>query len=304
MRSCRHQAAIGRAVAPADNQRLQRHLEECAHCRNDRQADARLAVLARELPAAPPDPHRLASIRASLLADPLLRRRAPMRWPKWVAYGIATACAASVAAAVSMRVLEYVRHSGKTAPAPALSDPARKVATRPQPRIAPAPTPTPTILPAAPLPATATHRRMASVAPPPPAAPVHQRAPTPAQIAFAQGWEAMRAGNDADAVVALELAARLAGQETIAEDARYWRAIALARLGRESARAAMEGYLGRHGGAPRAREISAMLGWLLIDRGDCAGAEARFRAAAVDATPAVRDSASAGLAALARCRRR
>jgi hypothetical protein len=214
-----------------------------------------------------------------------------------VAYGIATACAASVAAAVSTRVLDHVRHSARSAPAPSMPGPARKAAPRPLPSIVPAPPPA--ILPAPPA-----RRRLASVAPSSPAARAHKPAATPAQIAFGQGWEAMRAGNDADAVVAFELAARLAGHETIAEDAHYWRAIALARLGRASAPSAMEEYLGSHGRAPRAREISAMLGWMLIDRGDCAGAEARFRAAAADATPAVRDSARAGLAALARCRRR
>jgi len=64
MRSCQYRAAIGRAVAPADDPRLRRHLEECARCRSDRQADARLAALARELPVAPIDLDRLGSIRA------------------------------------------------------------------------------------------------------------------------------------------------------------------------------------------------------------------------------------------------
>jgi hypothetical protein len=287
-RSCEQGAAIGRARVPERDERLRRHLEECPRCRADRAADVRVAALARELPVATPDPDRMAAIRGSLLAPEGRRRRRGARWPRMIAYGIATACAASVAAAVTTRFLDRdAGHQPPPAPPLAVHRPARVIPPRQEP---------------SPSPPAPVQRRVASVAPPAPVR-AHPRAATPAQVAFARGWEAMRAGDDAGAAAAFDLADRLAGHETIAEDALYWRAIALARLGRESAPGAMEEYLSRHGAAPRAREISAMLGWLLVERGDCAGAEPRFRAAADDVTPAVRDSARAGLAALARCRR-
>jgi Tfp pilus assembly protein PilF len=85
----------------------------------------------------------------------------------------------------------------------------------------------------------------------------------------------------------------------LAEDARYWRAVALGRARKvDAARAAMEHFLSVYPTAPRAGEVSAMLGWLLVEAKEPVAAAARFRAAERDASPAVRKSAGAGLAAI------
>ena len=111
----------------------------------------------------------------------------------------------------------------------------------------------------------------------------------------------MRDGDHLAAAQAMARAAQLAGHTTLAEDARYWNAVALGRAHRDGdARAAMEHFLAQHPGSPRAGEVSVMLGWLLVDAHELAAAESRFRAAAQDARPAVRDSARAGLAAVAK----
>jgi hypothetical protein len=58
----------------------------------------------------------------------------------------------------------------------------------------------------------------------------------------------------------------------------------------------MEDFLLRHPDSPRAGEVSVMLGWLLVDSGERARAEALFRAATTDPRSEVRRSAEAGLA--------
>ena len=87
----------------------------------------------------------------------------------------------------------------------------------------------------------------------------------------------------------------------LAEDAAFWYAVALAR-GRHGGQAitAFRDFLDAHPQSPRAGEASAMLGWLLLDAGERAEAARRFRAAADDASTAVRDSARSGLDAASR----
>jgi hypothetical protein len=62
----------------------------------------------------------------------------------------------------------------------------------------------------------------------------------------------------------------------------------------------MASFLTRYPSSPRAGEISAMLGWLLVRVDDDEGARRRFSAAIHDHVEAVRTSARAGLAALDR----
>ena len=86
----------------------------------------------------------------------------------------------------------------------------------------------------------------------------------------------------------------------LGEDARYWRAVALGRANApEEARPAMEEFLRRHPGSRRAGEVSAMLGWLLIDAGERERAATLFNAALADPSASVRQSARAGLEAVA-----
>jgi TolA-binding protein len=91
-------------------------------------------------------------------------------------------------------------------------------------------------------------------------------------------------------------ALRAAPTSALAEDARYWEAVALARQGSVAqSRAVMEDFLRHFPGSPRAGEVSAMLGWFLVESHDWAAAERRFRAAESDRAPAVRESAKKGL---------
>jgi TolA-binding protein len=126
----------------------------------------------------------------------------------------------------------------------------------------------------------------------------------PAERAFAHGWRALRSGGYAEAAGAFERAAEAGPGAALAEDARYWRAVALARGGHSAeARVAMSVFLELHPESTRAGEISAMLGWLLLDVHDHKGATRHFTDATTDPVPAVRSSARAGLSAVSRSAR-
>jgi TolA-binding protein len=130
--------------------------------------------------------------------------------------------------------------------------------------------------------------------PGPPPAPAPPSAPGEAE--FRTGWEALRTGDARRAAVAFAASHAAAGRGAVAEDARYWEGIALARAGQASeAIAAMRRFLAAHPASSRAGEASARLGWLQLDAGQLDGAERSFTAAAADRVPAVRRSASKGL---------
>lgn len=141
------------------------------------------------------------------------------------------------------------------------------------------------------------------VAPPvdvPAAEPVRERAARlPQERAYDEGWAAMRAGKFADAAKDFARVQLLDPGGALAEDATYWYAVALAR-GDDNASAitAFGDFLEHYAKSRRAGEASAMLGWLLVGAQRPAEAERRFRAAVNDPTPAVRDSARAGLDAV------
>ena len=123
--------------------------------------------------------------------------------------------------------------------------------------------------------------------------------PSPEERSFAEGMDALRAGQYSAAAAAFERTVHVAGNQSMAEDARYFRAIALARAGRaEPAIAAMEEFLKRHAASNRAGEISSILGWQLLDRGAIDAAEGRFRAALSDRRAEVRKSAEKGMQAI------
>jgi len=118
---------------------------------------------------------------------------------------------------------------------------------------------------------------------------------SPAQKAFEDGWSAIRSGKFDTAATAFEQAAALDAYGQVEEDARFWRAVALARAGRPiQAGAALELFLTAHAASSRAGEASVMLGWLLFEHGDYQGAAARFRAALDDPSPRIRDRAVDG----------
>ena len=83
--------------------------------------------------------------------------------------------------------------------------------------------------------------------------------PTPAEAAFVEGWSAFRAGLLAKAIEAFGDASRLDPAGPLAEDARYWRAVALTRAGAPSAPAELAAFLRRHPHSAHAAEAA----WLL-----------------------------------------
>ena len=125
--------------------------------------------------------------------------------------------------------------------------------------------------------------------------------PTPCEVAFGHGFRALRAGNHGEAAAQFQLAVDQTPACALAADARYWRAVALARAGASGeARDVLADFLARHPGHARAGEASAMLGWLLLESGDRPGAARLFRAALRDPDAAVRESARKGLTTLDR----
>ncbi len=130
----------------------------------------------------------------------------------------------------------------------------------------------------------------------PPRAP-QKPAPTASEVAFGRGFRALRRGNYGEAGEQFEAAIASGPGSPLVDDARYWRAVALARSGRTAAaRDALGEFLRLHARSPRAGEASVMLGWMLLESGDRTGAFRRFKAAAGDRDPAVRASAAKGLA--------
>jgi TolA-binding protein len=129
--------------------------------------------------------------------------------------------------------------------------------------------------------------------------------PSPAELAFSEGCQALRSADYPRAATAMRRALEVGPTSAVAEDARYWEAVALARQGKGAkARRAMEEFVRLLPGSPRADEVSAMLGWLLLESHEWSAAEQRFRAAENDRAPAVRESARKGLEIAARMRAR
>ncbi len=124
-----------------------------------------------------------------------------------------------------------------------------------------------------------------------------------AQQAYDEAWTALRAGAFDRAAAAFDRAAARDRTGVIAEDARYWRAVSLARGGQSrAATSAFESFLADHPSSPRAGEASVILGWLLFDDGDYEAAARRFRAGATIPSDRVRASAAKGLGAIRRAR--
>jgi TolA-binding protein len=121
---------------------------------------------------------------------------------------------------------------------------------------------------------------------------------TPQAIAYDEAWTAMRAGEFTKAAARFARVGILDPDGPLSEDATYWYAVALARAKHPEAVAAFRELLDRYPSSAHAHEASAMLGWLLVDANQRTEALRRFRAAADDTNPQVRDSARAGLAAL------
>jgi TolA-binding protein len=176
------------------------------------------------------------------------------------------------------------------APAPNVGPPPGGAALAP----APAPRPIAIDVPRA-RPKLALHAQPPRALPLPPL-PAARPIPSPAELAFNQGWEALRAGSHAEAAAHMERALALGAGGALDEDARYLRAVALGRAGAtRDARLAMEQFLRTHPRSARAGTVAAMLGWLLVDAQERELARAAFRTAEQDPNPKIRQSARAGL---------
>lgn len=125
----------------------------------------------------------------------------------------------------------------------------------------------------------------------------------PQERAYIDGWTAMREARFDEAAKLFLRVQLLDPDGTLAEDATYYYAVALARAKSEQAVGAFREMLARYPQGSRAGRANAMLGWLLVDAKQAAEAERRFRAALADPDDDVRESAEAGLAALAAARK-
>lgn len=135
-------------------------------------------------------------------------------------------------------------------------------------------------------------------APAAPAGEPRRSSPSPTELRYQEAWGAMRVNDFGRAIAAFEGVLGDPGSP-LAEDAAYWRAVALGRAGRDTeAIGALRHFLGAWPGAARTDEVQTMLGWLLHARGDDLGAGRAFRAALSSPTLRVRESASRGLEAV------
>jgi TolA-binding protein len=77
-------------------------------------------------------------------------------------------------------------------------------------------------------------------------------APTAAEAAFVEGWGAFRAGRLVGAIEAFEDVLRLDPTGSLAEDARYWKAVARARTGSRSAADELDSFVRDYPASPHA----------------------------------------------------
>ncbi|HEY0838957.1 MAG TPA: tetratricopeptide repeat protein [Vulgatibacter sp.] len=133
-------------------------------------------------------------------------------------------------------------------------------------------------------------------------APIARAAPPPrhpmAEL-FDKGWKQLRDGHPRDAANTFGEALAMDPTDALAEDASFWRGVALVRAkASKEAMGALTAFLDAYPGSARAGETSALLGWILLEKGDVDGAEKRFRAAEADPVASVRASARKGLDAV------
>ena len=129
-----------------------------------------------------------------------------------------------------------------------------------------------------------------------PARPSSPAGPPAARASFDCAWSLLRQGDPKGAAALFAEVERLARGKGIAEDALYWRAVAIARAGDGGeARRLFGDFLARFPGSPRAGEAATALGWLLLDSGDPSAARGAFERATADPSPTVRASALDGI---------
>jgi TolA-binding protein len=124
-------------------------------------------------------------------------------------------------------------------------------------------------------------------------------ADSPIESDFRSGRLALRDGDFATAADLFLRAIASDPDAPLAEDARYWRAVALARAGKDTdAHDTLEAFLLRHPTSMHAGRASLMLGNLLVKAGNLDAARPRYQAALADSDPEVRAAARKALDAL------
>lgn len=332
--TCPRFVEIGRLASPEDVPELRLHLEQCLYCQSQWSATKSLIESMRQLPVKAPEVARRQRTRNALVlaATESQHRRFSPWWVKAAIYAAVVLCAAGVFAAVGTIALPWLQKQRVRAPAAAVRDqvgPRATTSVEAPAKIEPDTGTVGVTSPASTKPsAMAAAESWASRIPITGESPRHQttarrprgaltlasrptssldssRQPSPAELAFSAGWQAFRSGDYSGAIAGMRRALRAAPTSALAEDARYWEAVALARQGSMAqSRAVMEEFLRRFPVSPRAGEVSAMLGWFLVESHEWTAAERRFRAAENDRAPAVRESAKKGLEVTARMRAR
>ena len=113
-----------------------------------------------------------------------------------------------------------------------------------------------------------------------------------AETAFQEGWSALRRGDPTEAARRFETISN----HELAEEAAYWRAVALKRSGqRDDAITAFESFLREHPESRRRGEAAVALGLLERERGDEASAQRHLRSALEDPDSRVRLEAERSL---------
>ncbi|MFN0250406.1 MAG: tetratricopeptide repeat protein [Kofleriaceae bacterium] len=205
-------------------------------------------------------------------------------------------------------------NSVSTVPTPVASAPVASASVASAPVAAPSPAPAPTI---ASTPTTRVPRKTRApshdepevaepvidppikVPEPPVASP--PRARSMAQLAFDEAWVALRSDDFTKAASSFERALTTSSDAQLIEDATFWRGVALARGGEvATAVHVLSVFVQVYASSPRVGEANVMLGWMLFERGDRVEAKRRFEAGTRDPSSRVRDSATKGLAAVAR----
>lgn len=124
--------------------------------------------------------------------------------------------------------------------------------------------------------------------------------PSPSETAFVEAWTAFRAGRYGGAIDAFDDVLRLEPTGPLAEDARYWRAVARARTGARDAVDDLATFLRQYPHSAHADEASLLLGWKLIEADRREEAARSFQDALRARTPETRAKAREGLAAAGR----
>ena len=288
---CPSQVVITRAVSEGPDAPLARHLAACGSCSAEYRGLAASVRACRQLPAPALASARRRSLRAELLgrADALSPaprpRSAGRRWI-YAGLGLATAAVAGFLAAGLLSADPPSDVGDRPAPAaivPICDDRCSRPLAEPERQPAPAPE-----IRESPAVERQPKRRN------------RPRSSAPARpVLFERGWAEFREHSYERAAVWFGKSAESASEREVREEARYWRGVALERVGDAAgAEAAYAQFLRHHPGSVRAGEANSALGWLLLAQRRRAEARTAFERALGDASDEVRASARSGLSAI------